>query len=336
MKIAIFSKGQNKQCHRIVEVIQNQLPNIECSLYNMNLSSDDLICLDNNGIYFNNNDISKLNVAYIHGFQFMMPVVPEDNYEKDWSFWNIEYLKTQQKYSTLLSCFKEMERRGVKLINSPQVMMLNFMKPYFLEKLRIQGFCIPRMLCSNDVEGVNAFCKENEETLWRPSTGRAMWQIFRKKQQDFFVKPELPPVLLAELISGNIVRCFLFDGKPLLFLNAHYPINSPVEKLEVLWSTHIDGIANELEQFVQETGVVFACLTLVINDGKIWIYDVDPDPILDGIPENYFDYMINALAYAICQIPQKVSIPEGATERSGMMLRRMYQILFDMERSKFE
>ncbi len=339
MKIGIFANSQNSQAQSIYNRISNNHEESQVHYFDISVSPNDSISLDESGIYWNDINIAQLDLAYLHGFSYQNPVVPLDTgMERDYSIWQQDYLIDQQKYSFLLSVFRDLDQRGVKLVNSPESFVVNFMKPYFLEQLRHKGFNIPKMICSNDMASVQSFCNANQKTVWRPTTGRASWQLFLDKQRISFVKPDLPPVLLAELIQGPLIRGYFFEGDPLLFLKFTTPECSPEEHLEIIWSEDCPDAEHELKRFFSASEVLWALFYFIPSNGRIWIYDVDTDPVLNWLPEPYMEYLLNQLVLKLTGKEQDIASTLKKTspkERPTMFLRRMLRILFDFERSKY-
>jgi hypothetical protein len=279
-----------------------------------------------------------LDVAYVHGFSYMNPVVPSPVREKDWSVWQADYLIEQQKFSFLYSLFTELERGGVKLINSPKVHLKNFAKPTFLQGLKRSGFLTPKLLCTNDMESVMKFCSQNDRTVWRPTSGRAAWQLFLEKQRQYLIKKNSPPILLAEAADGPLLRGYIFDGEALLILKNSVPDPNPPEKLEQFSHMECDEINDELRGLASKTAITWALVHFVLKEGRPCIFDIDVDPILNWLPEFYRKYLTEKLAHRLAGIKYKTILAGEENlpnERPTIFLRRMLQILFEFERSKY-
>lgn len=337
MKIGVFANRSNNQARMIFETV-NLLDGLQCEFYNLSINPVDEVSLDKSHISWNGSNLEELDIAYIHGFCFMNPVIPSTDDEKDWSLWQPDYLVEQQKYSFLLSTFKELKRRGVTLINPPDAHIQSFMKFSLLEQLSRSDFSVPELLCSNHMPTVKEFCSNNELTLWRPATGKATWQMFLDKQRDHLIKEDTPPVLLAEGKNGPLIRGFFYNGKPLLMLKFGRPQPSPPEKLEQFSLFEDYGIAEKLKHLNESLGAKWLLVFFIINEGKPWIYDIDVDPILDWLPDLYRKYLIKQLAYSMAGIEKERLLPEdidSPVERPVFFLRRMLQILFEFEKSKY-
>jgi len=309
-----------------------------CELFLMDLGPDSEVILDASGIFWNGRNLTNMDIAYVHGFSYMNPVIPSANTNKDWSSWQQDYLIDQQKDSFLYSVLAELERYGVTLINPPNVHLDNFMKPFLLEKLRRAGFLIPNLLCSNDMQSVKAFCSRNERTVWRPVSGRAAWQLFLDKQRDHLIRKDSPPVLLAEAVKGPFVRGFLYDDEPLLMLKCHSPDPTPPERLERFHHMECFETQDALKRLSTVTGARWALVHFVLTEKGPWIYDIDVDPILDWLPDVYRKDVTAMLAARLVGRKDKgcVTVEKNTPrERPTLFLRQMLRILFEFEKSKY-
>lgn len=335
--IGIFAHSSNRQAQNIFEVIC-ALEMVRCDFFNLSLSGEDDISVLDSGVYWNRRNITDLDVAYIHGITYMNPIIPDADKDQDWSVWQADYLIKQQKFSFLFSLFEELHRRGVVLVNPPRTHVQNFMKPFLLERLRNLGFTVPRLICSNHMPSIVDFCNQIEKVVWRPTTGRAVWQLFLDKQRISLIRPDSPPVLVAQCIEGPLIRGYLYDGMPLLFLKFSAPDPGPPERLESIWSVDCSEVVEVLQRLTVETGMRWAQVSFVFSDGKPWIYDIDPDPILEWLPDVYKDNLIAKLSYMIAGEKDKAIDLSSTThpeERPVMLLRRMLRILFEFEKVKY-
>ncbi|MBW1801432.1 MAG: hypothetical protein JRJ85_11985, partial [Deltaproteobacteria bacterium] len=308
MKIGIFADSTNGQAGEIFKKIIG-MAEVQCDFFDVAFHADDDVSLDRSGLYWNGRNLLELDVAYIHGFSFMNPVVPSMDEERDWSVWQADYLIEQQKYSFLFSIFKELKRNGVMVINPPDSHVRNFMKPSLLEHIRRSGFSVPELLCSNDMQTVNRFCSQNEFTLWRPATGRAAWQLFLDKQKTHLIKRDAPPVLMAEGIEGPLVRGYFYDGKPVLMLEFNPPHRVPPERLEQFSHVEHPRVAEELGGLSDVLEAPWILVFFVLKDDRPWIYDVDMDPILDWLPDAYRAHVIMKLANVLAGVEEEVALP---------------------------
>jgi hypothetical protein len=338
MQIGIFSERHNPQAERLHQHI-NQLAQGSCRHFT--LPKDDgspVVALDETGVYWDEINVAELDIAYLHGFSYTYPLAPTPLGQVDWSLWQIDHLLEQQKSSFLLSAFTEMERHGVKLLNPARVYLKNFAKAELLEGLHQADFPVPRMVCTNDMEATQAFIREvSDKVVWRPATGRAAWQLFRDRQREHLISTAKPPILLAEIIEGPLIRGYLIDGEPLLCLNRYPPACIlHAETLESFKAMECPEVYGELRRLATQLSLHWGQVSFVLAEGRPWIYDVDVDPILGPMPEVFQERLIDGLARACLGMDQAAEpLPETPQARRTLFLRRMLFPLFEFEHMKY-
>lgn len=298
--------------------------------------------LDADSIQVDGVDLGGFDTVWTHGFSYENPIIPDAGLHRDWSVWQIGYLADQQTYSSRFSLLRELQRRGVRVVNPVDLHIESFVRFGLLERLRALGLPIPPLLCCNQVAAAEAFCREHEAVLWRPVTGRASWQFFEEKQKTAHVAPDKPPVLLSPALPGHLLRVWLVAGKVVLCLKHRHPDAAPYqEALERFWAVPCpEAVRAPVERMAAALGLYWGSVLLVEGADGPWIYDLDTDPLIDWLPIPHRDHLVQALAAGLAG--DVVPVAASGTsepdihERSGLFLRRMLRILFQFEASKRE
>lgn len=332
-RIGLFSPPYDDQTERLYRQIENLAPGIARHFSLTPRRGSPRIALGEERIYWDDVNVAELACAYVHGFNYANPVLPSPLDDVDWSLWQADYLIKQQTTSLIHGAFLEMQRRGVTLFNPPETHVQNFMKLNLLEEIRRTGFKVPQLVCTNEVETAKQLATRINPLLWRPSTGRAPWQLFGDRQRALLVAPDKPPVLLAEAIQGPLIRAYLFQGKPLFCLQYRVPAAVPVERLEVFQTIQCSEVYGELQRLTEAFSLPWTLVSFVLKDGEPWIYDVDPDPIFEGLPELYQQRLTEGVAKGL--LGEDINALEPLTDapqtRPTLFLRRMLRVLFDIE-----
>jgi hypothetical protein len=288
---------------------------------------------------WNGVDLAKLDTAFLRGFQYCDPVLPSGNLDVDWSLWRFEYIGQQQKYTYLYSLFCELERRGVRMVNPPDAHLRLFMKPFALERLRQSGLNLPALVCTNSMDEARQFCASHAKVVWRPATGRAAWQLFLDRQREALISPRKPPVMLAEAIEGPLRLADLSEGQPLLLLKMSAPEMAGEETLEGFCETDCPEAAADLRLLAGTVKAPWLQAVFVLKDGKAWVYDLDADPLFEDLPSAHSARLAARLAERLLR-REPASLPvtgaPEAKERPTLFLRRMLEILFEFEQSKYK
>jgi len=352
VKIGIFSETNESDSvsGRLLSQLESY-PKDSYQWFDLRLTARAKVTISEQAIIWNGVDLSQLKIAVIQGFNYQNPVIPDSNDNKDWALWNADSISRQQKYSMLFSLFSELQRRGVMLINPLRTLIGNYMKVNCLDQIQGiggqgEGIKAPEYICSNEIAQVQAFLQRNANSVWRPSTGRASWQLFMPKQCDELVSLQKPPVLVAQIVKGPLRRAYCINGQVVLLLNQAGPSDqAQLERLEMYQSTDYSVYQERLSQLCQQFNMPWGEILFVDTGNELVIYDLEPDPPIDSLPDYYADYLSQVMAEYIKSVAEQKtmnpivlkdhSLEERVVQRTALFTRRMLRILFDFERSKY-
>ncbi|MGD0088861.1 MAG: hypothetical protein ABSE73_02975 [Planctomycetota bacterium] len=339
MKIGLFSAAGDKQACHLCSAL-NALSPGSALQFNLNLDPPARSSMSAAEATWGGVDLATLDAAVLRGFPYCDPVVPSGDLDVDWGLWRFEYIAEQQKYTYLYSLFSELERRGVKVVNPPSVLLNLFMKPFILERLRQTGLKVPELACTNDMAAARQFCGGHEHVMWRPAAGRAAWQLFLDRQREALISPRKPPIMLAEAIEGGpLCRGYLYDGQPLLFLKMAAPDCQGEERLEFFSTADCAAATAELRRLAETLSAPWLQVTFVLKDAQAWIYDLDADPLCEDLPALHRERLLALLAERLLRRePARQPDPTGEDnqERPTIFLRRMLRVLFEFQESKYK
>lgn len=355
MALGLFCYPEDKFGLQLAARLNAAAP-ASCHIFDLSWRDDPALVLSNEILACRGRDLSRLDWLWVRGLPYMDPVLPPTLSTADWSLWRYDHLLEQQRYSAWESLFTELERRGAKVVNPRRLCCRQFMSAAKLLRLQRLGFQVPELLCSNDMAAVSAFAARHRMVWWRPATGRAAWQRFTGKQRQFLIAPDKPPVVLAGHAGQRQLRAWVFDGDCLLCLSVEPAAVRAVEELEApadygelvrlesleMWSPYALGgeALSELKRLADvEAALWFEVVFDVTVDGKAILYDVDYDPPLESLPPPLQECLIEALARRFSGLTtadaDTKNISPPRIERPALFLRRMLQIQFEMEQSKY-
>lgn len=334
MKIGIFAHSDNETALSLFE--QGKTLTSECYFYNTKSIKHAEIYLGENEITWDDQELTLLDKAIIFDTAYQDPVMPNQKMRSDWTLWQDGYLHDQQLYSFWFSLFTEMERRGVRVYNAPRQTILDFVKYDLLELLRDKGLKVPGMICTNDPEQAQAFSQAYETVVWRPVTGKAAWQLFKDKQRLYLVDHNKPPIIIAEVVKGPYQRGFLLDGDVLLNLSFKTPSQFPAEVLEQFQCVEYHHLIPVFQAISQQLDIRWAQIFTIHAAGGVYIYDVDMSPVLEQLPAAVHQKLIEMMAVHLNNGDMtKIEPLDGEYERSTIFTRRMLDILYEFEQSKY-
>ena len=312
MRIGVFCRREDDTARQLARELNRLEPGC-CATFHHDAIVAGAIVLTANAIRWNEIELTSLESAWISGFPYMDPVVPPVAGRPDWARWQYEHLLEQQTYSALESVMAELERRGVRFVNSRTQALAEFSKAEQLLRLGRNACPIPKLLCSNDAQQVEAFCSRFGNVVWRPPTGRAAWQRFTEKQKLHLIGSNKPPVVLAEQLGEQFTMAWCIDSDTMLCLDLEAPASRPVETLgnpadygELLRFETLEMLTvRDPQDHARELGIAWrncpglrwAAVTLMCDkDGRAVIYDIDPDPDISWLPAPLRDWLTQCIA----------------------------------------
>jgi len=342
LTIGIFSESDepdNLSGMLLEQLQQYSSDSYQC--FDLRLTAQSKVTISEKAIIWNDIDLSHLKVAFLHGFNYQNPVIPDSSDNKDWALWSADSITRQQKYSLLFSLFSELQRRGVVLINPLRTLIGNYMKVNCLDQIAGQGLKSPEFICSNEIGPVETFIQDQINTVWRPATGRAAWQLFTAKQCNELVSLEKPPILVAGIVPGPLRRAYCLDGEVVLLLNQAGPSDqAQLERLEMYQSCDYSAYQERLSALCKQFNIHWGEILFVDTGDELVIYDIEPDPPIEFLPSYYVEYLAKVLANYLSAFSaqrefQALAVDEKVVQRTALFTRRMLRILFDFERSKY-
>jgi hypothetical protein len=342
MKPGIIASPTTPQVQQLIDAIRTK-GDLHVPVFDPKMKPTDRITMSATEMAWNGISLLDVDVFFLQGFSYADPVLPPQE-DRDYSVWRFDYLVTQQHYSVLCSLLSELHRRGKKVVNPTTAHLNTFMKPMMLERLRQEGLCVPEVLTTNRLEDATKFGERHEKLVWRPVTGKAIFQHFKEKQREALMAPTKPAVILAETVPGPLVRGYLFDGRPWLFLHCRPPEYDPdtamEETLELFWDVACKEVEADLARVAQILQAPWMQVSFVVKGDRPYVYDVDTDPSYADLPKVYADALTERLAAALTGrreafAPSGSIAPDEGHPRPTMFMRRMLDILYDFEHSKY-
>jgi hypothetical protein len=337
MKIGVLTGSGSKEASELVASIEH-MSGRSCPVFEFSDPAQVTVEMDQECVIWNGCRLDEFEKLVVIGFDYQDPLIPRAVASADWSVWQVDYVVDQQHYSFVSSVLRDLERRGVFMVNTWDALKYCFSKARLLSVLQGNQFLVPQWLCSNDMSSVQNFCAEEKNVVWRPNTGRAAWQLFLEKQRLYCVEPSKPPVLIAAHPGNQLQRAFVFGGELLLALHCAAPHVADFEYMEEVWCCDSSAVAGELVAAVASIGATWAQVLYTENDGRPCIYDIDVDPKYGWLPLEFRRYLNQRLAQQLLGLPASVVEPlssNARAERDSLFVRRMLVTLHELEASKY-
>lgn len=337
MKIGVLAEAADG-CTRELVAHLERLSGQPCPLFDFSALAEARVVLDQAGIAWNGEQLHTFDKLVVTGFDCQDPVIPRAAASADWSVWQIDSIVDQQRWSFVASMLLDLERRGVLLVNSWNALEFGFAKALLFAQLKRAGFLVPDWLCSNEMPVVQRFCEQHQHVVWRPGSGRAMWQLFLDKQRLHCVDPAKPPILIASHPEQALARAFVCGDEVLLGLNCSAPHVDRFERMEEVWACDCGPLAAELVRAASRLGANWAQVLFVEQGGRPCIYDIDVDPRYGWLPPPFRAYLQVRLARKLLGLPAAgAGVPAlpARGERDSLFVRRMLVTLHELEATKY-
>ncbi len=336
MKLAVLAPAGDA-CAAAVSREARRLCGAEVPLLDLAVAPSSRVVFGSELVNWDGVALTALDCLFVCGFDYEEPNVPRAEPTADYSVWQIDYIVDQQRRSFVASVLRDLERRGVRVVNSWAALQAGFSRPGVFGMLARAGCDVPRWLASNDPSAVREFCRDGR-ILWRPAAGRAKWQPFLDRQREHLVAPAKAPILLAEAPRQKLRRAFLCDGEVLLALECAEPTLRGLERMEEVVPCDPAPYAKALAHAVRAVGATWAAVTYAETAEAACIYDVDIDPRYSWLPEEHRAYLAARIAARL--LGGAVSEPAGLPlpprgERDSLFQQRMLHILHQMEATKY-
>ncbi len=153
----------------------------------------------------------------------------------------------------------------------------------------------------------------------------------------------LAPVPLAPIAAPSpLVRAWVVDDRLVLAASFQMPGRQSLEHLEIFLPMAPGPWTEPLQRAAAAAGCRWTMLLFVLGeDGIPVFYDVDCNPVLDGLTAVIGDQVARACALALLSRGEEIDrlpplLPSYGTpcERPTLFQRRMLSILFDIEATK--
>ncbi len=334
---AILAPSGSVQARELYRLMCELAPNDVVRL-NADVDGKTPVVMDHNGIFWGGMPLHESRGVYVDGWTYENPVRPSvvcGTGKADYSLWQCRHVLDQQRWSFLYSILTRLVALGVPVVNPPALHLEAFMRTVLMERLRRCGFRVPSLITTNDGESAGAFAERYGRVVWRTVTGSCAWQLFTDRQLRHLCTPFRPPVLLAQVVEGPVLRAWMVGYQPVLIVESAPPACRPIERFEVFRSVdyeHKDSMVRLSK--VLDSG--FVEIFFVAGESGPVIYDVNPAPCLDALPQEYVSYLNTYLAHYILGLsPVDTPPPSGILERPMPFLRRMLNMQFEIESTKY-
>lgn len=307
----------------------------EVHVFDSDLPEGEEVTLTGEGARWNGVLLNDLDAALVIGFRYQDPVPPAADPEVDWSLWQCGHTRAVQTFSFLHSLLCRLETGPVRLLNPVSAHLGAFSRFSDLRRWAGLGLKVPELLCTNDPEAAIEAERDWGALVWHPAVGRGAWQLFRERQRLDLLAPGKPPILLAAVMEGPLVRALMCEGEVMMSLVSAPPSDEGLERFELFKTAYLDdpGLAS-IARVLADNGAPWADVRCVMTADGPRLFDLDPDPVLNDLPAELARAAWERTAARLVGAPLPPADDGTVHERATLFQRRMLRVQFDMERSK--
>lgn len=193
-----------------------------------------------------------------------------------------------EKRAVLESLLISWQRRGVPIVNPPEVDAQHSRKPAQLQMLVDAGLPVPRWLATNDPKAVRRFLREVKRVVYKPLAGGARVQELTPADltTERLSGLDLAPVLFQELVSGTPLRVYVVGRHVIGAAAIHSDAidyrgrETAVEPVRLTRDEHRASLAA-----ARACGMAFAGVDLMRTAAGFYILECNPSPMFASIEQ---------------------------------------------------
>lgn len=210
------------------------------------------------------------------------------------------YLREQEYQSATNTFIDQLARRGKLVINPFTSAYLDHdAKAQLYERLRAQGFAVPRSLMTNDPERALSFVSEVGQAVAKPTICIGSVRAIQDRDLERLDELKTCPVLLQEFIVGDTLRVHIVGDTIVLALKviSDDSVDSRTAVKGVEYFKLPEGEEQLLVKANRALGLHYAAWDiLATQDGRYVYLDCNPGPYIMWIGEDNVSIVFRELA----------------------------------------
>lgn len=279
--IAIFGKPDDPQSLAAAEAVQAEGGSAAVVPVALEERQAPEVAFGRGGLRWGGVDFSSVESMYIRAMApNTLPFLPPVLNATSQSEWRTRYVREQEYQSFAYSFFEELRAQGKLVVNPFTAYTHHNAKAQFYERLRAEGFDVPRTLTTNAPEQARAFARAVGEVVIKPGLGVGSTRKLRADQLEGLEACARCPVMLQEFIQGQILRLHVVGGTVVLALKIlGEAIDSRTETRGFEYYPLPEAQAQQVVRANQALGLHFAAWdAFATPDGRLVLLDCNPGP----------------------------------------------------------
>ncbi|PKL76104.1 MAG: hypothetical protein CVV27_11995 [Candidatus Melainabacteria bacterium HGW-Melainabacteria-1] len=287
MQIGIIGTQQDKRCQGISQFLEQQ--GVEAVFVDScSLQEQAPWSFDGSVWRYLGRDLGTVSAWYMATYPPAMPASWTD-YEDHYLYqdWYIDYMHKREHRGFMLAWLSSLVQRGVPVINPPEHMFGQQLKPLELQLAREVGLEIPKTLISNDPEAVRAFVAELPDVVYKPLTGYGICRPVSDAELRQLDRLKASPVIFQQRVQGTAVRATFVDRQ--LISAARLPSESLDYRNDAEYEAGRqvyqpmqlpEPIVSACQAYLERAGLLFAGIDLIETaDGRYVFLEANSSPM---------------------------------------------------------
>jgi hypothetical protein len=247
-----------------------------------------------------------------------LPTLPPMLNEVSHAQWRIQYMKEQLYQAAVFSFFAELNRQNKLVINPLTGGYIDHdSKAQFYEKLRAEGFPVPRTLTTNDPERAEFFLDQYGDVVVKPAIGVGSTRIVSKDDRKRLNELCVAPVLMQERAHGQTLRVHIVGDSVVLALRilGNEGVDSRTGKQTFEYVKLTNDVEKKIVQANRFLGLHFAAWDIIESPSGGYTYlDCNPGPYVMWIGTEFVEAVFRQLAAYMISFARSGSLSEASSK----------------------
>jgi glutathione synthase/RimK-type ligase-like ATP-grasp enzyme len=300
-KIALFGNRNSLQTAAVRDAVILEGGNPLLFDIQLGCKSMTTVTMGEDKTMWNEKSFSDINAIFIRcTAPNTLPAIPPMLNEVSHAQWRLQFMKEQLYQSATFSFFEELNRQGKLVINQLTGGYIDHdSKSQFYEKLRAEGFSVPKTLTTNDPEQARFFLDQHDEVVVKPAIGVGSTRIVTNNDRQRLEELRTAPVLMQERIKGQTLRVHIVGNSVVLALRiiCGEGVDSRTGNRTFEYIKLDDEVERKIVQANRFLGLHFSAWDIIESpSGEHTYLDCNPGPYVMWIGPEYVKAVFCQLA----------------------------------------
>ncbi len=280
MQIGIIGSEQDGRCQGIRRFLEAQDTDV-LFIDSRSLELGLTWSFDGQSFYYQSHNLDTVSAWYLATYPPALPPVWTD-YEEHFLYkdWFVDYMHKREHRTFFLAWLSSLVKRGVPVINPPEHMFGQQLKPLELLTARQTGLDTPATLISNDPAAVRDFVAQAQApVVYKPVSGYGHCKPVTELELTHLSRIQASPVIFQEQVLGTAIRATFVDGQLVSAArlpsdsldyrdNANYEAGNQIYEPVIL----PESLLKACQTYLEQMGLLFAGIDLIETADQRYVF----------------------------------------------------------------